>query len=115
MLPRRNPQLNKHGELVHLLSIEGLPRAVVHQILDTAGSLLRGNDQHLMASRAPTAAARGWVNEVLPKHKEISSEPRSFVFGARPSPRPSPGVPGEGEKTQITQTPSRFAAGSATR
>jgi aspartate carbamoyltransferase catalytic subunit len=27
MLMRRNPQLNKHGELIHLLSIEGLPRA----------------------------------------------------------------------------------------
>ena len=26
MLERRNPQLNRHDELVHLLSIEGLPR-----------------------------------------------------------------------------------------
>jgi len=26
MLSRRNPQLNAHGELIHLLSIEGLPR-----------------------------------------------------------------------------------------
>jgi len=26
MLLRRNPQLNRHGELIHLLSIEGLPR-----------------------------------------------------------------------------------------
>ena len=25
MLSKRNPQLNKHGELIHLLSIEGLP------------------------------------------------------------------------------------------
>ena len=29
MLARRNPQLNAHGELIHLLSIEGLPRAVL--------------------------------------------------------------------------------------
>ena len=31
-----NPQLNAAGELQHLLSIEGLPRAVLNQILDTA-------------------------------------------------------------------------------
>ena len=47
MLPRRNPQLNQHGELVHLLSIEGLPRAVVHQILDTAGTFLSVNDREV--------------------------------------------------------------------
>lgn len=32
----RNPQLNGHGELQHLLTIEGLPAAVIRQILDTA-------------------------------------------------------------------------------
>lgn len=47
MLPQRNPQLNKHGELVHLLSIEGLPRAVIHQILDTAGTFLSVNDREV--------------------------------------------------------------------
>jgi aspartate carbamoyltransferase catalytic subunit len=31
-----NPQLNKHGELNHLLTIEGLPRDVLTRILDTA-------------------------------------------------------------------------------
>jgi aspartate carbamoyltransferase catalytic subunit len=31
-----NPQLNAHGELLHLLSIEGLPRDVLTRILDTA-------------------------------------------------------------------------------
>ena len=45
MLSKRNPQLNKHGELVHLLSIEGLPQATIHQILDTAGSFLSVNDR----------------------------------------------------------------------
>lgn len=45
MLSKRNPQLNKHGELIHLLSIEGLPRAVIEQILDTAGSFLSVNDR----------------------------------------------------------------------
>jgi aspartate carbamoyltransferase catalytic subunit len=33
-----NPQLTKDGELRHLLTIEGLPRAVLNQILDTAES-----------------------------------------------------------------------------
>lgn len=45
MLSKRNPQLNKHGELIHLLSTEGLPRAVMEQILDTAGSFLSVNDR----------------------------------------------------------------------
>ena len=36
----RNPQLNAHGELIHLLSIEGLPRSVLTHILDTAGTFL---------------------------------------------------------------------------
>ena len=31
-----NPQLDSNGELLHLLSIEGLPREVLHRILDTA-------------------------------------------------------------------------------
>jgi aspartate carbamoyltransferase catalytic subunit len=47
MLSRRNPQLNQHGELIHLLSIEGLPRAVLHQILDTAGTFLSVNEREV--------------------------------------------------------------------
>ena len=47
MLARRNPQLNKHGELIHLLSIEGLPKAVLTQILDTAGTFLSVNDREV--------------------------------------------------------------------
>jgi len=35
---QRNPQLNSEGKLQHLLSIEGLPREVLLQILDTAES-----------------------------------------------------------------------------
>ncbi|ACB36213.1 aspartate carbamoyltransferase [Leptothrix cholodnii SP-6] len=45
MLSRRNPQLNNHGELIHLLSTEGLPRAVLTQILDTASTFLSVNDR----------------------------------------------------------------------
>ncbi|MGS0757901.1 aspartate carbamoyltransferase catalytic subunit, partial [Roseateles sp. GG27B] len=47
MLSKRNPQLNKHGELVHLLSIEGLPQAIIHQILDTAGTFLSVNEREV--------------------------------------------------------------------
>ncbi|OHC71613.1 MAG: aspartate carbamoyltransferase, partial [Rhodocyclales bacterium GWA2_65_20] len=32
----RNPQLNQHGELQHLLTIEGLPREIIAAILDAA-------------------------------------------------------------------------------
>jgi aspartate carbamoyltransferase catalytic subunit len=35
-----NPQLNKDGELSHLLSIEGLPQRILTQILDTAESFM---------------------------------------------------------------------------
>jgi aspartate carbamoyltransferase catalytic subunit len=46
-MQRRNPQLNKHGELIHLLSTEGLPRDVIHQILDTAGTFVSVNDREV--------------------------------------------------------------------
>src|SRR5512140_687329 len=36
----RNPQLNDKGELQHLLTVEGLPRAILDQILDTATSFV---------------------------------------------------------------------------
>src|SRR3954468_23426864 len=35
-----NPQLNKNGELHHLLSLEGLPASILWQILDTAKSFV---------------------------------------------------------------------------
>ena len=41
----RHPQLNEHGELRHLLTIEGLPRDVVTHILDTASSFLEVSDR----------------------------------------------------------------------
>ena len=47
MLSRRNPQLNRHGELIHLLSIEGLPKSVLTHILDTAGTFLSVNDREV--------------------------------------------------------------------
>ncbi|MBV8380510.1 MAG: aspartate carbamoyltransferase catalytic subunit [Paucibacter sp.] len=47
MLYKRNPQLNKNGELVHLLSIEGLPRDIVTHILDTAASFVSVSDREV--------------------------------------------------------------------
>ncbi|MEO7010135.1 MAG: aspartate carbamoyltransferase catalytic subunit [Caldimonas sp.] len=47
MLARNNPQLNRNDELIHLLSIEGLPRAVLHHILDTAGTFLSVNEREV--------------------------------------------------------------------
>lgn len=43
----RHPQLNTHGELTHLLSIEGLPREVIVHILDTASSFLNVSDREV--------------------------------------------------------------------
>jgi len=36
----RNPQLNRNGELHHLLSIDGLPRAIIERILATADGFI---------------------------------------------------------------------------
>ncbi|HXE49281.1 MAG TPA: aspartate carbamoyltransferase catalytic subunit, partial [Ramlibacter sp.] len=47
MLYKRNPQLNKHGELVHLLSVEGLPRQMIMHILDTAASFVSVSDREV--------------------------------------------------------------------
>ena len=47
MFVRRNPQLNRNDELIHLLSIEGLPASIVHHILDTAGTFLSVNDREV--------------------------------------------------------------------
>jgi aspartate carbamoyltransferase catalytic subunit len=45
MFVRRNPQLNRNDELIHLLSIEGLPAAILQHILDTAGTFLSVNER----------------------------------------------------------------------
>jgi aspartate carbamoyltransferase catalytic subunit len=47
MLYKRNPQLNKNGELIHLLSVEGLPRDIVTHILDTASSFVSVSDREV--------------------------------------------------------------------
>ena len=47
MQPSRNPQLNPHGELIHLLSIEGLPRDTLTHLLDTASSFVSVADREV--------------------------------------------------------------------
>jgi aspartate carbamoyltransferase catalytic subunit len=43
----RHPQLNANGELKHLLTIEGLPRATIEHILDTAASFVGVSDREV--------------------------------------------------------------------
>jgi aspartate carbamoyltransferase catalytic subunit len=47
MLYKRNPQLNKNGELIHLLSTEGLSRNILMHILDTAANFTSVNDREV--------------------------------------------------------------------
>src|SRR5499427_1370739 len=42
-----NPQLNKDGELQHLLTIEGLPKSIITHILDTASSFVSIGDREV--------------------------------------------------------------------
>lgn len=44
-MPSRHPQLNAHGELKHLLTIEGLSRELIHHILDTAAGFIGVSDR----------------------------------------------------------------------
>jgi aspartate carbamoyltransferase catalytic subunit len=46
-MPARNPQLNARGGLQHLLSIEGLPRDLLVQILDTARSFVSVTEREI--------------------------------------------------------------------
>ena len=47
MLDKRNPQLNKNGELIHLLSPEGLSRDILTHISDTATNFVSVNDREV--------------------------------------------------------------------
>ena len=47
MLYKRNPQLNRNGELIHLLSTEGLSRDILTKILDTASQFVSVNDREV--------------------------------------------------------------------
>ncbi|MBP7351895.1 aspartate carbamoyltransferase catalytic subunit [Comamonas sp. UBA7528] len=47
MLYKRNPQLNKNGELIHLLTTEGLSKGILTHILDTASNFVNVNDREV--------------------------------------------------------------------
>jgi aspartate carbamoyltransferase catalytic subunit len=47
MLYPRHPQLNRHGELIHLLSTENLPKSILTQVLDTATNFVSVNDREV--------------------------------------------------------------------
>jgi len=59
-MSRRNPQLNRHGELVHLLSIEGLPASILTQVLDTAASFVSVSDRDV--KKVPLLRGRSVFN-----------------------------------------------------
>ena len=80
---QRNPQLNKHGELMHLLSIEGLPRAVLHQILDTAGTFLSVNDREV--KKVPLLRGKSVFNLFFETARALARRSRSLPSGCRPT------------------------------
>lgn len=47
MQHKRNPQLNKNGELIHLLSTEGLSKQLLTHILDTAENFVSISDREV--------------------------------------------------------------------
>ncbi len=57
-----NPQLNRAGELQHLLSIEGLPRALVFHILDTAQGFAGLVDPRREVKKLPLLRGRSVFN-----------------------------------------------------
>ena len=67
----RNPQLNANGELIHLLSTEGLPREVLTRILDTASSFLEVSDRDV--KKVPVLRGKSVFNLFF----ENSTRPRT--------------------------------------
>ena len=60
MNERPNPQLNKNGELIHLLSPEGLPRDILTHILDTATQFVSVSDREV--KKVPLLRGRSVFN-----------------------------------------------------
>ena len=60
MTGQPNPQLNKNGELIHLLSPEGLPREILTQILDTATQFVSVSDREV--KKVPLLRGRSVFN-----------------------------------------------------
>ncbi len=57
-----NPQLNRDGSLQHLLSIEGLPRALIVHILDTAAGFVGLVDPRREVKKLPLLRGRSVFN-----------------------------------------------------
>ena len=92
MLSKRNPQLNKHGELVHLLSIEGLPRSLLAHILDTAASFVSVSDREV--KKVPLLRGKSVFNLFFEPSARNRITFQIDIYAASPSgPRsgPSPG------------------------
>jgi aspartate carbamoyltransferase catalytic subunit len=71
-----NPQLNKNGELQHLLTIEGLPTAVVTHILDTASSFVGVSDRDV--KKAPLMRGKSVFNLFL-KTRHVPAPPSRLL------------------------------------
>ena len=81
MLYKRNPQLNKNGELIHLLSTEGLSRDILTHILDTAANFVSVNDREV--KKVPLLRGKSVFNLFF----ENSTRTRTCLLYTSPSPR----------------------------
>ena len=63
-----NPQLDKHGELQHLLTLEGLPKAMITRILDTAASFVGVSDREV--KKVPLMRGKSVFNLFFEKSTE---------------------------------------------
>ena len=79
MLYKRNPQLNKNGELIHLLSTEGLPKDIITHILDTASQFVSVSDREV--KKVPLLRGKSVFNLFF----ENSTRTRTTSHAARPA------------------------------
>ena len=59
---QRNPQLNANGELIHLLSTEGLSKEVLTHILDTAANFVSVSDREV--KKVPLLRGKSVFNQI---------------------------------------------------
>ena len=83
----RNPQLNRNGELQHLLSIEGLPRPIVERILATADSFINVAEREV--KNVPLLRGKSGLQPVLREqhaHAHDLRDRRAAPVGRRVQP-----------------------------
>ena len=99
MLYKRNPQLNKNGELIHLLSTEGLSRDILTHILDTAANFVSVNSREV--KKVPLLRGKSVFNLFFENStrtrttfdiaaKRLSADVLRSTLGAAPPPRARP-------------------------